>query len=50
MKTPEAQEIGRRRSWQPMELRYVGDVGELMQGGTFSRPEMGNGGRDKGQG
>lgn len=50
VKTTEAQEIATRRPWQRMELRYVGNVGELMQGGVFSRPDGGNGGRDKGQG
>ena len=39
-----------RRAWQPMRLDYVGRIGDLMQGGTFSRIEPGNGGRDKGVG
>lgn len=37
-------------SWQPMTLQYVGDVGQLMQGGTGSRQESGNLGFDKGKG
>lgn len=39
-----------KRSWEPMALQYVGDVGQLMQGGTGSRQEPGNGGHDKGVG
>ncbi|MGZ4315498.1 MAG: hypothetical protein ACXVRK_09995 [Gaiellaceae bacterium] len=38
------------RPWEPMRLQYVGNVGQLMQGGTGSRQEPGNGGFDKGQG
>jgi hypothetical protein len=39
-----------RRPWQRMRLHYVGRIGDLMQGGTFSRIEPGNAGRDKGVG
>jgi hypothetical protein len=39
-----------KRSWEPMTLQYIGDVGQLMQGGTGSRQEPGNGGYDKGVG
>jgi hypothetical protein len=39
-----------KRSWEPMTLQYVGDVGQLMQGGTGSKRDGGNVGFDKGQG
>jgi hypothetical protein len=38
------------RPWRPMQMQYVGEIGKLMQGGTFSRVEPGNAGRDKGVG
>jgi hypothetical protein len=38
----------RRKEWQPMRLEYVGQVAELMRGGSFSVQEPGNLGRDKG--
>jgi hypothetical protein len=38
------------RTWRPMRLQYVGEIGKLMQGGTFSRADGGNVGGDKGRG
>jgi hypothetical protein len=44
------QERSRPKAWQPMRLDYVGQVAELMRGGTFSRQEPGNPGKNKGNG
>ena len=36
------------KDWKPMRLDYVGQVAELMRGGTGSRQDGGNPGFDKG--
>ena len=40
------------KQWKPMRLEYVGQVAELMRGGTGSRTDPGapSGGFDKGNG
>src|SRR5579862_5819637 len=42
--------VAPKRPWQPMRLQFVGHVGDLMKGGTGSRPDGGNSGFDKGNG
>jgi hypothetical protein len=44
------QERSRPKEWQPMRLVYVGQVAELMRGGTGSRNDGGNPGFNKGLG
>ena len=41
-----------QKVWKPMRLEYVGQVAELMRGGTGSRPDPGGGntGFNHGQG
>jgi hypothetical protein len=38
------------KDWKPMRLDYVGQVAELMRGGTGSRQDPGNAGFNKGNG
>jgi hypothetical protein len=39
-----------KREWTPMTLVSVGRVGDLMRGGTFSKPDGLASGFDKGKG